>query len=1254
MMNMPINTILQWNVNGFHRNKHQLEAIIDNNQKLNNFYAISLQEIKTDINDPKNKFYLNNYISFFHEDRTGTYNRRGAGILVKKGTIYDEASLDLSYNSNIYAVAVKLFDPIPFTLVSIYIPPRTNISKTDLEKLYVQLPQPVILTGDFNGHSNLWDNDYMQSPCKQGAQIEEFIQDNDLFILNDGTETFHSTKETFSAIDLTLSSPSIALDFNWKTHKVDRDHFQIFIIPKTNNFNGEYRQQYILRNANWELFNSNLRDNITKQKTNQINQRSMESFTNAMRIATENSIPKTSHIFNNRSKPWWNKSLKKLNSEKKKAYRKFRLHSTIENRIRFQYIRALFRRNARVSRQECWIKFIQSIDFSLDLRLAWQNACRILGKPRSPILNSLVHNGNAIHDRKTITNIMADHLESISSSNNYDSVFHSNKIKIESEFNIEVDMSCNSTYNIPFTFQELSRALKNVKGQSLGPDNIHYDMLKNLDTDLKSELLKIFNFYWTSGEYPEEWRLSYNIPLSKPGKDPKFVDNLRFIALSSNVAKIFERMVNFRLQTLLAKNSNLLNDNQSGFRKFRQTYDNIAYLEQEVLQAFNNKEQVVAVFFDLTKAYDVTWRTLILKQLTEQKINGPMLKFLLNFLKDRKFQILLGNTLSVPKTQENGVPQGSVLSVTLFQIAINTVFSYIKDPSVKCMAYADDLVLICRNKRKDYLQNKLQKALRNLEKWCHNTGFKFSSEKTSMIQFAKNGRIFDKKRISLNLFDLPIKKDKQVKFLGMIIDQSMSWRPHIEKKKLEAQKCLQLFKVIAASSHVKSRSTLIALHQALVLSRIEYGDIIYGSAAKSWLRKLDPIHTSCLRSISGAHCLSYETDILIDNNMESLAFRREKHSIAYATKILAIPNHPLFEAIKPENNSKFENARKKPFTYRAHQLIDQYGINRHIDSITISTSPTWNIKNLRINDDMKFIKKDHMTPAIVQRHFQIIKARHRRRRDRFIYTDGSKMDNKIGYGIYSSQFEAYGRIPDVCSVYTAELYAILTALQLALDAETMNGIALFTDSYSSVQSLLNYQNTNPIVQEILKIINENQHILVNIYWIPSHMNIFGNEKADQLAKKGLNEIVTNINIHHNDAKNAAYKQYFEKWNTYWQNNNKYHNTIFERQMYVLHPHIGKWKAFDFENRRYMGIITRLRHGKTRLTHNHIFESMDPPNCTGCNDQLTVQHILDICPAYDHIRTQLGTSRHLLCGDHHDIDRIKLFLLHPDVNLWNKI
>ena len=124
-------------------------------------------------------------------------------------------------------------------------------------------------------------------------------------------------------------------------------------------------------------------------------------------------------------------------------------------------------------------------------------------------------------------------------------------------------------------------------------------------------------------------------------------------------------MINQRLIWFLESNK-LLSNLQAGFRIKRSTMDQVVHIETLIRETCIKKEHLVAVFFDLEKAYDTTWPYGILKDLKNFGLQGRLPIFIQNFLEDRSFRTLIGSTYSDSKPQEVGVPQGSILSVSLF------------------------------------------------------------------------------------------------------------------------------------------------------------------------------------------------------------------------------------------------------------------------------------------------------------------------------------------------------------------------------------------------------------------------------------------------------------------------------------------------------------------------------------------------------------------------------------------------------------
>ena len=155
-------------------------------------------------------------------------------------------------------------------------------------------------------------------------------------------------------------------------------------------------------------------------------------------------------------------------------------------------------------------------------------------------------------------------------------------------------------------------------------------------------------------------------------------------------------MVNDRLVWYLESNG-FISNLQRGFQNKRSITDRLIHLETTITEAFIRKKHLIDIFFDLEKAYDTTWKYGIMRDLCDLSLKGRLPHIINRFLLDRKFKIYIGSTLSDMKKQEEGVPQGSVLSVTLFSIKINNI-SKCLSPRVDGSLYINDLLMCYRLK----------------------------------------------------------------------------------------------------------------------------------------------------------------------------------------------------------------------------------------------------------------------------------------------------------------------------------------------------------------------------------------------------------------------------------------------------------------------------------------------------------------------------------------------------------------------------
>ena len=202
-------------------------------------------------------------------------------------------------------------------------------------------------------------------------------------------------------------------------------------------------------------------------------------------------------------------------------------------------------------------------------------------------------------------------------------------------------------------------------------------------------------------------------------------------------------------------------------------------------------------------------------------------------------QFRVGSSLSDKYDQEQGVPQSGVLSTILFGIKINDIVKCLGNLT-DCSLYAGDFCICYRSKSMGMIERQLQQNLNKSENRETSNGFKFSNSKTQFVHFCQLRKQHDDP--VLYLYGSPIPVVKESKCLGILFDRKLSFIPHIKYLKAKCLKALNLLKVLSYTSWGADRTTLPKLYRSLVGSKLDYGCIIYGSARKSYLQMLDPIH----------------------------------------------------------------------------------------------------------------------------------------------------------------------------------------------------------------------------------------------------------------------------------------------------------------------------------------------------------------------------------------------------------------------------
>ena len=339
-------------------------------------------------------------------------------------------------------------------------------------------------------------------------------------------------------------------------------------------------------------------------------------------------------------------------------------------------------------------------------------------------------------------------------------------------------------------------------------------LLKSVRHSLSPLLAAVMNKFISTGIYPHLLKHAKVIPVYKTGDktDPR---NYRPISLNSVFNRLFEKLMYKRLRSYCEKNG-ICFSSQYGFRDNCSTQHAILDILNKIQSKIDAKLFSCGIFIDLKKAFDTVDHSILLHKLNHYGVRGIINSFISFYLSKRSQSTQIGSTVSDKEEIVCGVPQGSVLGLLLFLIYVNHIYRY--SQIFDFYLFADDTNLLYSNKDLKDLETVVNEELIKVGVWLDANKLSLNTSKSNFVIFHPYQHKPDC-TIQLEIYNndlkesLPLEQKTFVKYLGILIDNNLSWKYHIDYISSKVSKGIGM---IARLRHLVPLATLLNIYRSLI------------------------------------------------------------------------------------------------------------------------------------------------------------------------------------------------------------------------------------------------------------------------------------------------------------------------------------------------------------------------------------------------------------------------------------------------------